>query len=417
MNGYVQLYGIISSADKLTNSKGWVYLLYYPIMKELDSMKRYIRTKPSMPYSMKLVDDFYFSFGLYDHQLPAISINEFQRLLINITTFIPSPLKEYVPLEPNLQVENSITNFHDGSPCFYSKNQAFRVIVDSTEYTINKNERNLITDYIFEEIVNNELIDFQLKDLFRVILCEYVRMAVITDQTLAPAQCCVNHILKARGKHLVVLQHQRNMILTDIFPLMYLDFSLSDIYYTWFSYEFLEENYKEYIPFVNTEIVQKGNIRMPQVSPKDLLRHIEMSTTCLLILNAVEEKYIEGTMNSPFRHANDIMKTISMLETFHYNVYVRKDPRSGIILKNVNYDDSITLKTAIKKYDFCICDRPGGAAIEVLEEKGYVFVCFDKIEFRETEAYTRLREKGNQLKKMNSKDMGILNCDIDLLLT
>ena len=437
MDNCVKLYNIICSAEKIGVHKGWVYLLYYPILKELDSMKRHLRDNPRNPYSMRLVDRFYYGFGLYDSRLPAISMKEFQQLLKSVSTFIPSPLKQYVPLAQKTITENSIINYHDASPCFYSKGRAFRVVVDSVKCSVDQHERSQIIDFIVDEVITNELIDNQYKDLFKTIVRDYVNLGadkfpimsswleplinssinyVVTDQTLAPAQCCVNHMLKAKGKYLIVLQHQRNLMLTDIFPLVYLDFSLSDIYCTWFSSEFIEKNHKEYLPYIKNNIIQTRDIIIPQINKNDLLGHIEMSSTCLLILNATEEKYIEGTMSCPLKYADSIRKTLNMLYFFHYKVYVRKDPRSNTTIENIIFDDSNTLKDAIHKYDFCVCDRPGGAAIEVLEEIGFVFVCFDRSDFKETLTYTKLREKGNQLKMMKSKDTGILSSNIDLLL-
>ena len=432
----VKLYNIIRKADELTDFKSWVYLLYYPLMKELDSMNRYLVHGLSGSYNMDLSDGFYFGFGLFDPMLPAISIDEFRRILNNTSTFIPSPLKNNVPLIKDFGISNAITNYHDASPCFILRNGAFRVIMDNPTDVVDENERKQIINLIMEEIIEQALIDIRFVSIFKVILTKYVQLAVnkfksmfnwlervansnismvVTDQTLAPAQCCVNHYLKAHGKHIVTFQHQKNMLLTDIFPLVFLDLSLSDVYHTWFSYDFLEADYVEYLPYVKTKIVQMGTIKMPLVDNMSVLNDIENSTTCLLILNAVEDKFVKGTMNLPYNYHENILKIIKQLNAFHYKVYIRRDPRSNGVVDNVEQDSSDTLRTAIQKYDICICDRPGGAAIEVLEEKGFVFICFDQSEFRKTPSYIRLQEKGNQLRKIRL-DLDILNCEFDLLI-
>lgn len=406
-------------------------------MKELDSMNRHLRYDSVKSYSTKLVDEFYFGFGLYDHRLPAIGIEEFQGILKNTTTFIPSPLKKYVPSTTNLYLDNYIINYHDGSSCFYSKDKAFRVIVDPMACYIDLNERTQIIELILEETIKNNLVNILYKDIFRIILGEYVRMAadkypkiiswlelvansnikmIVTDQTLAPAQCFINHVLKGRGKQIVVLQHQKNMMLTDIFPLVFLDLSISNIYYSWFSSELINYNYGEYMSFVKTEIVQTGTINKKQISQMEILERIETGKTCLLILNSIEEKFIKGTMNPPYKYIDNIMRVIKLLKELRYKVFIRKDPRSNMTIDDVDEDNSQTLNSAIHKYDVCVCDRPGGATVVALEEKGFVFVCFDNSEFKKTKTYSKLQEKGNVLKTKLYRGMRILNNNIDLLI-
>ena len=438
MFNFIKLYKIIQSADELSNFKGWVYLLYYPIMKELDSMNRHLCHYSVKSYSRKLVDEFYYGFGLYDHRLPAIGIEEFCSILKNTTSFIPSPLKKYIPSTPNLNLGNYIINYHDASPCFYSMNKSFRVIVNTKECHIDINERTRIIEFILEETLKNNLVDILYKDILRIILGEYVRMAaekypkiiswleivansninlIVTDQTLAPAQCFVNHVLKSRGKKLVVLQHQKNMFLTDIFPLVFLDLSISDVYYSWFSHEFMYKNYGEYMSFINTEFVQAGVIKIKQINPTDVLECIETGKTCLLILNAVEEKFIKGTMNPPYGYVDNIAKVINLIKGLHYKAFLRKDPRSNMTIDNIEEDNSQDLMSAIHKYDVCVCDRPGGAAVTVLEEKGFVFIRFDNSEFKKTHIYSKLQEKGNLLKTKMSRGRDIINSNIDLLIS
>lgn len=438
MNDYVKLYTVIRKADELTGSKGWVYLLYYPLMKELDSMRRHLLNHPAEPYDRTLVDGFYFGFGLYDSQLPAIGLDDFRRILDDTTTFIPSPLKRSVPLTKELRIDDAITNFHDASPCFISKDQSFRVIVDATSDMVDKDERKKIIEFIIKTIFDQDLCDIRLEALFRSILTDYVHLAankfqgmigwldavansditlVVTDQTLAPAQCCVNHYLKAKGKHIVTLQHQKNMLLTDIFPLVYLDLSLSDVYHTWFSPDSIEKNYGDYLPYFKTKIVQTGAVKPPIFDCMGVLSIIENSTTCLLILNSVDDKYVQGTMNSPYHYEERIGGIIEQLRSACYEVYIRTDPRSSFVIENVDHDKSDSLTNAIHKYDVCICDRPGGAAVEVLEEKGFVFIHFDQSEFRKTPKYVELEEKGRHLKRKRTKGTGLLDLDFDLLMT
>lgn len=436
MHNCVELYSIICSADKMTKGKGWTFLLYYPIMKEIDSMQRHLRICPFSQYDMTLIDEFYFGFRLYDTNLPAIDTNEFQDIIMKTDTFITNPLKSYASKPKGFDFTNSLINYHDASPCFCLNGNKFRVKVKPSNNLIGNRERENVFDFILEETKLTGLVKDKYIDIFSSILRDYVRKAasafpviwswlelivnsniktIVTDQTLAPGQCCVNQILKSNGKRIITFQHQKNMLLTDIFSITYLDFLVSDIYYSWFSKEFYEKNYKDYMPLFKTKIIQSGAIKFPKTNQKDILFLLENSKDCLLILNAVDEKSVIGSMNSSYGYTDNLMNTINLLESYHFKVTVRNDHRNNLLLNNVEYDNSRTLHEAILKHDICICDRPGGATIEVMEVKGFVFVCFDKSEFRETLTYIGFRQNGEKLKGLLSCHNGILNCNFDLL--
>lgn len=399
MNNYEYLYDILKKSNDITSLKGWTFMLFYPIMKEMDSLNRHYSLYHTIQnYNLECIDSFYFSFDLYDYSLPVISVEEFKRILKSTSVFFPSPIKSYSAKCSIPQDVFSLTNYHDASPCFYLGADSFRVNIEKEIPSLKPKEKNTVFSFVKNKIIEANLVQKDVAPIFEIIISNYINRAteafpiiwgwlkyvvkskinkVITDQTLAPNQCCVLHILKEHGFNISVLQHQRNVILSDIYPLIYLDFQLSDTYYTWYSKKIFINNYASNYDLPFNKIMQSSSIFFPMIIEEKLIEILESSKRCLLILNAPSSKYIDGTMLDSSSYVNYIKNVIALLVQMGLQVFLRKDPRGDIIFDEsmAQIDLSNTLKDALEHYDICVCDRPGGAAIEVMESKGFVFVC------------------------------------------
>lgn len=415
MDRNVALYQIICKADCITSDKGWVYLLYYPVLKEIDSMQRHIQTGQGISsYDMTLEDGFYYDFRLYDEGLPTVSLKEFISILNESELFVPSPLKEYACGVNEYKDKRLLVNYHDASPCFSYCGDYFRLAPSNESLVITEKERNSVLLFIMDQIEAMKLVSHDIFISLREILYQYITRAsqmfptiaqwlyplmrhydgdVITDQALAPGQCCVNHLLKSSGHHITVLQHQKNLILTDIFSILYLDFFLADTYVSWVSRDMLLHNYSSYTHFLPNIIIQKGTIDFKLQASSIVVNKIGLGRRCLYILTCRAKKFISGTMLSI--EDGSIRNEIALLKEMNYDVYIRKDPRDNLNFRedDVKIDESPSLSDAIRQYDICICDRPGGATIEVLERMGFVFVKSNLTGFPKTKTYKELNQK------------------------
>ena len=414
MDRNVALYQIICKADSITSDKGWVYLLYYPVLKEIDSMQRHILTGQGISsFDMTLEDGFYYDFRLYDEGLPTVSLKEFISILNESELFVPSPLKEYACGVNEYKNKRLLVNYHDASPCFSYCGDHFRLAPSNESLVITDKERNSVLLFIMDQFEAKKLVSHDIFISLREILYQYITRAsqmfptiaqwlyplmrhydgdVITDQTLAPGQCCVNHLLKSSGHLITVLQHQKNLILTDIFPILYLDFLLADRYISWFSREMLLHNYYPFRHSFPGDIVQQGTIGFKLQTSSFVANKIGFGRRCLYILTYRAKKFISGTM---LGKEGSIRDEIALLKGMNFDVYIRKDPRDIVDLcrDSVKTDESPSLSNAIEQYDLCICDRPGGATIEVLVKKGFVLVRSGLYEFRKTQTYKDLNAK------------------------
>jgi len=439
MDRNLALYQIICKTDSITSVKGWIYLLYYPVLKEIDSMLRHIQTGQDMSsYDMVLEDGFYFDFKLYNKNLPSVSLKEFLSILNDVEFFVPSPLKEYACGVEEYKNKRLLVNYHDASPCFSYCGEHFRFEPSSEPIIINDKERNSALIFLMEQIEAKKLVSHDALIPLREILYHYINRAsgmfptitqwlyplikhydgdVITDQTLAPGQCCVNHLLKSSGHHITVLQHQKNLILTDIFPILYLDFLLADRYVSWVSREMLLNNYFSYRHSFPDNIFQQGAIGFKLQTSSIVANRIGLGRKCLYILTSRAKKFISGTMLGI--EEGRIINEIALLKEMNYDVYIRKDPRD--IIDSWRYavktDDSPSLSDAIGKYDMCICDRPGGATIEVLVKSGFVFVRSGLYEFRKTQTYKDLIKKQQFISERLPSERRRLFDMFDLLYT
>lgn len=415
MDRNLALYQIICETNNITSVKGWVYLLYYPVLKEIDSLLRHIQTGQSISsYDMTLEDGFYFDFKLYNESLPPVSLKEFISILNEVELFVPSPVKEYACGVDDYKNKRLLVNYHDASPCFSYCGDHFRFASSYEPIMIPDKERNTVLAFVMDQIETKKLVSHDILIPLREILYQYINRAsvmfptiaqwlyplmrhydgaVITDQTLAPGQCCVNHLLKSSGHHIMVLQHQKNLILTDIFSILYLDFILADRYISWFSREMLLHNYFSCRHSFPDDIIQRGTIGFKLQSSSIVANKIGLGRRCLYILTYRAKKFISGTMLGI--EEGDIRNEIALLKEMNYDVYIRKDPRDIIDLckDTIKTDESPSLSDAIGQYDMCICDRPGGATIEVLVKKGFVLVRSGLCEFRKTQTYRDLIKK------------------------
>lgn len=414
MDRNLALYQIICETNNITSVKGWVYLLYYPVLKEIDSLMRHIQTGQNVSsYDMTLEDGFYFDFKLYNESLPPVSLKEFISILNEVELFVPSPVKEYACGVNDYKNKRLLVNYHDASPCFSYCGDHFRFAPSYEPITIPDKERKTVLAYVMDQIETKKLVSRDILIPLREILYQYINRAsgmfptiaqwlfplirhydgdVITDQMLAPGQCCVNHLLKSSGHHITVLQHQKNLILTDIFSILYLDFLLADRYISWFSREMLLHNYYSYRHSFPGDIVQQGNIGFKLQTSSFVANRIGFGRRCLYILTYRAKKFISGTM---LGKEGSIRDEIAFLKGMNFDVYIRKDPRDIVDLCRdaVKTDESPSLSNAIEQYDLCICDRPGGATIEVLVKKGFVLVRSGLYEFRKTQTYKDLNAK------------------------
>ena len=415
MDNNLVLYQIICETNSITSVKGWVYLLYYPVLKEIDSMLRHIQAGQDISsYDMALEDGFYFDFKLYDENLPSVSLKEFTSILNDVEAIVPSPMKAYACGVEEYKNKRLLVNYHDASPCFSYCGEHFRFESSSEPVIINEKEKNSVLVFLMEQIEAKKLVSYNCLIPLREILYYYINRAsgmfptiaqwlyplmrhydgvVITDQTLAPGQCCVNHLLKSSGHHMTVLQHQKNLILTDIFSILYLDFFLADTYVSWVSRDMLLHNYSSYTHFLPNIIIQKGTIDFKLQASSIVVNKIGLGRRCLYILTCRAKKFISGTMLSI--EDGSIRNEIALLKEMNYDVYIRKDPRDNLNFRedDVKIDESPSLSDAIRQYDICICDRPGGATIEVLERMGFVFVKSYLTGFPKTKTYKELNQK------------------------
>ena len=411
MNKYEQLYSIISKCNVLTMAKGWTFMLYYPLMKEIDSLHRHFHLFHSIyEYSLDSIDSFYYSFNLYDPTLPAISVDEFEQILNNTDIFFPCPLKSYSASYNKPLDSIFLTNYHDASPCFYYGRNSFRVEINKDNLFLSQNEMNKVFSYIMQKVSEANLVQKEVMPIFKTTLNNYIIQAanafptiwgwlelvakskintIITDQTLAPNQCFVLHVLKESGCNIIVLQHQRNLLLSDIFPLLYLDFHLSDTYYTWYSKEEIVDNYAYKYDLPYDKIMQSSNLTRPHVTEQMMIRILESSKSCLLVTNAPALKSIDGTTLDSLSYYDYIRNIIVFLDLLGFDVFLRKDPRDTMLKDDVSvqFDKNKTLKDAIIHYDICICDRPGGATVEAMENKGFALVCSSKFKDKLTQTY------------------------------
>ena len=431
-------YRIFCNADALSESKGWVYLMYYPLLKEVYSMNRHLLINGDISsYDLDLVDAFYFNFNLYDRTLPVITLDQFRSILGETEFFIPSPLKKYACGYGEYTGNRLLVNYHDASPCFSFCGQQFQLESIFPPVAISEREKERILVFILENLLDSGIVDPCFRQVLRHILSDYVRLStrmfltvstwlfpllriykgnVVTDQTLAPGQCCVNHLLKSSGNRITVLQHQKNLILSDLYPIVYLDFLLADEYVSWVSRDVLLYNYSDYRDTIPEIVLQKGEIRFRQEVVSRIADRIKNGKKCLFILTSRERKHITGTVLGS-QDAGSNNKIVQLLLDLGYDVYVRRDPRDKSLTMNGNFivDDSRSLQEAITKYDLCICDRPGGATIEVLELLGFVFVPAKLEGFKHTPTYNDLVVKQHLIKKMLPTDKGRLFELFDLL--
>ena len=432
------LYRIISNADALSHTKGWVYLMYYPLLKEVCSMKRHLfTTSDTVSYTPDLVDAFYFNFNLYDTTLPIITLDQFKSVLDETDFFVPSPVKSYACGYSDYTDKRLLVNYHDASPCFSFCGQHFQLEPLSPQAAISEREKDRTLGFILESLMDNGIVDPSLQltlwdilsgygglavKMFMTVskwlypLLHFYRGEVVTDQTLAPGQCCVNHLLKSSGNRITVLQHQKNIILTDLYPIVYLDFCLADKYVSWVSREALLYNYSDYVDTIPVNVIQRGEIRFRHEDVSRIADRLENGKKCLLILTSRERKYISGTVLDS-RDTGSTTDIVHVMCEFGYEVYVRRDPRDKSLAPNGDFlvDDSRSLQEAIAKYDFCICDRPGGATIEVMEQSGFVFVPARLEGFKRTPTYNDLNVKQAHIRELISIDKGGLFDMFDLL--
>ena len=367
-------------------------------MKEIDSLNRHYRSFHSVQdYNLNCVDSFYYSFDLYDQTLPDISVGEFERILGSISCFYPSPIKLYAASFSETPDRFSLTNYHDASPCFFWGDDSFRVNIEENALLVPSEEKNSVFSFIRCKTIESKLVQKETMHVFEFILNNYINQAaeafptiwgwlkyvvnsnekkVVTDQTLAPNQCCILHLLKKYGFDISVLQHQKNVLLSDIYPLIYMDFQLADTYYTWYSKDEILYNYgsKYYLPF--DKIKQSSTIIFPMITENRMVEVLESGRRCLLVVNVPSTKYIDGTMLDASIYDKYINELIAILTKLDFEVFIRQDPRGSIQINEnlVKVDKHATLKTAFEHYDICVCDRPGGASIEAIEAKGFVLL-------------------------------------------
>lgn len=415
MDRYLKFYKTICETEKISSIKGWLYLLYYPIMKEIDSMLRHIQHgKNISSYDMELVDEFYYDFCLFDDKLPTIAKKDFLLILNEADFFVPSPIKEYACGIEDFKNKRLLINYHDASPCFSYCGERFQLESSFQPVLISDEEKDIAFRFLMKQIINCKIVHNDIIAPLKEILYQYLERAsrmfptisqwiyplmehyygdVLTDQTLAPGQCCVNHLLKLSGHKITVLQHQKNLLLTDLFPILFLDFHLADRYFSWISRDQLFYNYPYYHFSFPDTIIQRGAIDFKKQSSNFVADKIGFGKKCLYILTSRDKKFINGTMLD-INSIDNIKKDVEVLRELNFEVYIREDPR--IINKlwgNINVDKSSSLIEAIDQYDVCFCDRPGGATIVVLERTGFVFIKLDLQEFKKTQTCKNLLRK------------------------
>ena len=400
---YDALYHSLNIMDENTCLQSAIYMLYYTIVKEIDTISRIENMScfltVSSEYQSQLSDSNLYELKSCNDNIELISPNEFREIIQAEKCILKIGSFRKISPDYSFSDDKIIECNLDGTPVFkITKGENIRMVrlaiapsfvVPSGD--IQRFTNKLLNRIIASRFVNNTL-EKELKNTLNFYLTKGVAFAskinswlsillesttleyCITDQTLPPAASFISHEIRRHNIPLLVLQHQRNMVLSNLYPLLLPDFKLASVYYSWFSKAELNKHYEAKLAV--GKFVHVSDIPFRKVTKKQVKDKVQSGKKCLLIINEAFDAYINGASIYRKVHALEVENMCKLLHSLGFQVFVRDYPNSNRVLAipNTYLDDSNGLDDTFGKYDFYLTDRVGNSIMEILELQGFLFV-------------------------------------------
>lgn len=399
---YEAMYALLDIAGNKGVLQSAIYMLYYSFIKEVDSINRAENLSQCLQipceYRSQLCDKLLYEYKPKNN-LQTIDIDEFKEIARSEEFVLKIGAFRNISPMYSFSGQKIIECSLDGSPVFkIIKNDRMQLVkLDITPALVPlSGDIESLTDKLLQRFVKgqhvNNIFEDELGRIIHFYLTKGFALATkinswlnalltspmlgycITDQTLLPAVSFISHEVRRHRIPLLVLQHQRNLLLSNLYPLLLPGFKLASTYYSWFSQQEINKVYPEKLRPDN--FVHVSDIPFCMVTKTHIEENVRKGKKCLLIINEAFDAYINGVSIYTKIHAYEVENMCKLLHSLGVQVFIRDYPNSNrtLAIPDTCLDDSDKLEDTFGKYDFYLTDRVGNSVMDILEYQGFLFV-------------------------------------------